>query len=275
VHSGELPRDFLQAFLDHYYPARPFMLPSPRADFASEADRFTGIYRPGFIARTTIEKLVAFIADTRVTSNADGALTVSLPPLAHVKMRMVQIEPLLFRAEGGFYVAFRENKSGIIDHMFVSGSVKDPTSYDRLRWYESGLLHAVVGLTGLLLFTSFPVVTLVEFIRHRPSALEQRLAWRIAALVSGAVVSAPVPVLIWMAFGDHSRPSQFERAANITSVSLAIASVVGIALPVFAVLVWTRGQWNPTRRIYYTALSLAGSCLMPYLHHWNLLGLWY
>ena len=53
-------------------------------------------------------------------------------------MRMVQIEPLLFRAEGGFYVAFRENKNGIIDHMFVSGSVKDPTSYDRLRWYEAG-----------------------------------------------------------------------------------------------------------------------------------------
>ena len=35
VYSGELGKDFLPAFMDHYYPAsRPYTLPNPPADFA-------------------------------------------------------------------------------------------------------------------------------------------------------------------------------------------------------------------------------------------------
>jgi hypothetical protein len=276
VHSAALQKDFAQAFLDRYYPAsQPFTLPQPRPEFARDADRFTGLYRPGFIASTTIEKLVAFIADTHVHSNHHGTLTVGLPPLAHTKLRSVQIEPLLFRAEGGFYIAFRKNRDGIIDRMFTSGSVKDPTAYDRLRWYESGLLHAAMGLTGFLLFVSFLGVTFVECIRRDQHRRAPRLAWRMAALVSGAVVFAPLPVLMWMVFGDHSRPSQFERAANLTSVSLIFASVVGVALPVFAAIAWRNAAWSGARRVYYTTVSLAAGCLIPYLHHWNLLGFWY
>jgi len=276
VHSGELQKDFLQAFLDRYYPpSRPFTLPPPRPELARDADRFTGLYRPAFIASTTIEKVVAFIADTRVHLNRDDTLTVDLPPLAHAKLRAVQIEPLLFRAEGGFYIAFRKNRDGIIDRMFTSGSIKDPTAYDRLRWYESGLLHAAMALIGFLLFLSFLFVTVVQFIRRDRHGGEPRLAWRIAALVSGAVVLAPLPVLLWMVFGDHSRPSQFERAANLTSVSLMFASVVGVVLPVFAVITWRNAAWSGARRVYFTAVSLAACCLIPYLHHWNLLGFWY
>jgi CubicO group peptidase (beta-lactamase class C family) len=276
VHSGELQKDFAQAFLDRYYPASPpFTMPRPRLEFARDANGFTGLYRPGFIANTTIEKVVAFIADTPVQLNRDGSLTVSLPPLGHAKLRSVQIEPLLFRAEGGFYIAFRRNRDGIIDRMFTSGSVKDPTAYDRLSWYESGLLHAATGLTGFLLFLSFLVVTLVGFIRRDRHRGEPRLAWRIAALVSGAVVLAPLPVLCWMVFGDHSRPSQFEGTANIMSISLMFASLVSIALPVFAANGWRRADWSITQRAYYTIVSLAACCLIPYLHHWNLLGFWY
>jgi hypothetical protein len=276
VHSGELQKDFVQAFLDRYYPAsQPFALPQPRPEFMRDTERFTGIYRPGFIASTTIEKLVAFIADTRVQSNDDGTLTIALPPLARTKLRSVQVEPLLFRADGGFYIAFRRNRDGIIDRMFTSGSVKDPTAYDRLRWYQGGLLHATLGFTGLLLFVSFLFETFVEVIRRDQNRREPRLAWRIAALVSGAVVLAPIPVLLWMILGDHSRPSQFERAADITSVGLVFASVVGVMLPIFAAIAWTRADWSGARRIYFTAVSLAACCLIPYLHYWNLLGFWY
>jgi hypothetical protein len=80
---------------------------------------------------------------------------------------------------------------------------------------------------------------------------------------------------MWMVFGDHSRPSQFERAADLTSISLVFASVVGVMLPVFAAIAWRRADWSVAGRIYYTAISLAAGCLIPYLHHWNLLGFWY
>jgi len=283
VYSGELEKNFVQAFLDHYYPAaRPFTLPNPPSDFAQRASRFTGLYRPNFVARTNIEKLVGLVADTHVVSNGDGTLTLQLPPLGSKSLRMVEVEPLLFRAEGGFYVTFSEDGKGNITRMFTSGSIKDPTAYDRLRWYESGLLHAGLGATGFLIFLSFPIVSMVGFIRRRwrKGQVERRsatgqphLAWRMATLVSLLVVITPIPVLTWMLFGDHSRPSQFRAAFHISSESLLLAALLGLTLSIFAGVAWKRGNWTIVRRIYYSVVALAALLMVPFLYHWNLLEL--
>jgi CubicO group peptidase (beta-lactamase class C family) len=281
VYSGELEKNFVQAFLDHYYPAsRPFYLPNPPSDFAQRAKRFTGLYRPNFVAMTNIEKLVGLIADTHVVSNDDGTLTLKLPPLGSKSLRMVEVEPLLFRAEGGFYVTFNEDRTGSITRMFTSGSVRDPTAYDRLRWYESGLLHAGLGAAGFLIFLSFPVVSVIGFIRRRwrksrserlSAAGESHLAWRMATLVSLLVVITPLPVVTWMLFGDHSRPSQFRAAFHISSGSLLLAAVFGLTLSIFAAVEWKRGSWTILQRIYYSVMALAALLMVPFLYHWNLL----
>jgi CubicO group peptidase (beta-lactamase class C family) len=282
VYSGEMEKDFAQAFLDRYYPAaRPFNLPNPPSDFAQRANRFTGLYRPNFIAMTSIEKLVSFIADTHVVSNGDGTLTLQLPPFGSKSLRMVEVEPLLFRADGGFYVTFSEDGKGNITRMFTSGSIKDPTAYDRLRWYESGLLHAGLGAVGFLVFLSFPVVSMMGFIRRRwrkarperqSAKGELHLAWRMATLVSLLVVITPLPVLIWMLFGDHSRPSQFRAAFHISSGSLLLAAFLGLTLSIFAGVAWKRGGWTILRRIYYSVVALVALLMVPFLYHWNLLG---
>jgi CubicO group peptidase (beta-lactamase class C family) len=282
VYSGEIEKDFVQAFLDHYYPAsRPFTLPDPPSNFSQRAGRFTGLYRPNFVAMTSIEKLVGLVADTHVVSNGDGTLTLRLPPLGSKSLRMVEVEPLLFRAEGGFYINFGEDGKGNITRMFTSGSIKDPIAYDRLRWYESGLLHAGLGAVGFLIFLSFPVVSVIGFIRRhwrkarseRESATgEPHLAWRMATLVSLLVVFAPLPVLTWMLFGDHSRPSQFRAAFHISSGSLLLAAVLGFTLSIFGSIAWKRGDWTIVRRIYYSVVAIAALLMVPFLYHWNLLG---
>ena len=283
VYSGELEKDFVQAFLDHYYPAsRQFNLPNPPSDFAQRAKRFTGLYRPNFIAMTSIEKLVSLIADTYVVSNDDGTLTLQLPPFGSKSLRMVEVEPLLFRAEGGFYIAFSEDEKENITRMFTSGSIKDPTAYDRMRWYESGLLHAGLGATGFLMFLSFPVVSIIGFIRRRchkaqserqSATGEPHLAWWMATLVSLLVVITPLPVSTWMLFGDHSRPSQFRTAFHISSGALLLAALLGLTLSIFAGVAWKRGRWTIVRRIYYSVVALAALLMVPFLYHWNLLGL--
>jgi CubicO group peptidase (beta-lactamase class C family) len=282
VYSGELGKDFLPAFMDHYYStSHPFTLPNAPAGFALRAERFTGLYRPNFIAMTSSEKLVSVIADTPVVSNGDGTLTLRLPPLGHKSLRMVEVEPLLFRAEEGSYVTFSEDGKGNIIRMFMSGSTKDPTAFDRLRWYESGMLHAGLGVAGFLVFLSFPLVTTTGFIRRRWSKAqserqrapgEPRLARWTAMLVSVLVLLAPVPVLVWMLIGDHSRPSQFKAAFHVSSSCLLFASLLGLTLPIFSYTVWRRGDWSKLERTYYSIVAIAALLMIPFLYHWNLLG---
>jgi CubicO group peptidase (beta-lactamase class C family) len=282
VYSGEIEKNFVQAFLDHYYPAaHPFNLTNPPGDFAQRAKRFTGLYRPNFIAMTNIEKLVGLVADTRVVSNGDRTLTLQLPPFGSKSLRMVEVEPLLFRTEEGFYVTFSEDGKGNITRMFTSGSIKDPTAYDRLRWYESGFLHAGLGAVGFLVFLSFPIVSMMGFIRRRwrkarserQSTGRPHLAWRMAILVSLLVVMSPLPVLAWMLIGDHSRPSQFRAAFHISSGALLFAAMLGPTLSIFAGLEWKRQDWTIVQRIYYSVVALTAFFMVPFLYHWNLLGL--
>ena len=283
VYSGEIGKDFAQAFLDHYYPAaRSYKLSHPPSGFAQRAKRFTGLYRPNFIPLTNVEKLVSIIADTRVVSNDDGTLTLHLPPFGSTSLRMVEVEPLFFRAEGGFYITFNDDGKGNIVRMFTSGSTKDPAAYDKLRWYESGFLHAGLGAAGFVVFLSLPLVSMIGFIRRRwrragpereSASGESPLAWRAATVVSLLVVLSPIPVLIWMLLGDHSRPSQFKTAFHFSSAGLFLAALLGLTLSIFGGIAWKRGDWSIARRIYYSVVALTALLMVPFLFHWNLLGI--
>jgi len=136
-------------------------------------------------------------------------------------------------------------------------------------------------VAGFLVFLSFPLVSATRFIRrrwHKAQSERERasgktcLARRTAMLVSGLVLLAPVPVLAWMLIGDHSRPSQFKVAFHVSSSCLLFASLLGLTLPMFSYTVWRRGDWSRVERTYYSIVALAGLLMIPFLYHWNLLG---
>ena len=279
----DLRRKFLQAFLDRYFPAaQAFSLPAPPADFAQRAERFTGLYRPNLLPRTTIELLGNFAMDTRVTSNGDGTLTVSLPPFGAKSFRIVEVEPMLFRSEEEFYFAFQENEHGNISRLHMSGSVVDPVSFERLKWYESGTLHAVLALTGFLVFLSFCIFTVVSFVLsffRKPKPVHPSMsrgpwrAWRMASLMSALVIVSPLLALIWYFIGDPElRPFKINSALYVSLSTLQLAALLGLTLPIFAFASWKRGYWSLTRRIYFSLVAFAGALLTPFFYYWNLLG---
>jgi CubicO group peptidase (beta-lactamase class C family) len=279
----DLRRKFMQAFLDRYYPAaRADSLPAPRSDFNQRAAQFAGLYRPNLLPRTTIETLGNLASDTRVTSNGDGTLTVRLPPFGAKIFRIVEVGPRLFRSEDGFYFAFGEDEHGNITRLDMSGSIVDPVSFNRLRWYESGTLHAVLLTTGFFIFLSFCFVTLAGLIlgffrkakRPEPSTPRPpRLAWRIAFLVSALVILGPVLGLVWYMAGDPElRPYKVVSTLYISLSVLQMAALFGLTLPIFAFKAWRQNYWSVTRRIYFSVVALAGLLMTPFFYYWNLLG---
>jgi CubicO group peptidase (beta-lactamase class C family) len=277
----ELRRKFLQEFLDHYFPAtQPDSLPAPPPDATQRAQRFTGLYRPNLFPRTTIETLANLVADTRVTSNGDRTLTVSLP-LGQKTFRIVEVEPLLFRSEDGFFFAFGEDERGNINRMHMSGSIVDPVGFDRLKWYESGTLHAIMAALGFFVFVSFCFITLISFILHLfrkptrgdiiPRAAHQ--AWRMAFVLSSLVILSPVLALTWYFVGDPElRPYKIESALYVSLSVLQLAALLGLTLPIFAFKAWKQDYWSTMRRIYFSIVALAGLLMIPFFYYWNVLG---
>jgi CubicO group peptidase (beta-lactamase class C family) len=279
----DLRRKFLHAFLDRYYPAmHKFTFPSPPPGFTQRAERFTGWFRPNLLPRTTIETLGNMLTDTQVTSNGDGTLTIALPPLGAKTFRVVEVEPLLFRSEDGFYFAFGEDQHGHVNRLDMSGSIVDPVSFNRLRWYERGTLHATLAAIGYLIFLSFAVVTLAGFVLgFFRKGLDDRssrariplLAWRTAALVSALVVLSPILALVWYHLGDPElRPYKIESTLYLSLSALQLAAIPGIALPYFTFRIWKGGYWSAKRRVYFSIVALAGVLMIPFFYYWNVLG---
>lgn len=279
----DLRKKFLQAFLERYYPAtQPSTLHAPPPDFAQRAERFTGLYRPNLLPHTTIETLGNMGADTRVTLNGDGTLTVALPPLGAESFRVVKVEPFLFRSEDGFYFAFGEDEHGKFTRLDMSGSIVDPVSFNRLRWYESGTLHAILAVLGFFVFLSFCLIAFLRFILrlfHKAPRNESstsripRLAWPTAALVSALVTLSPVLAIVWYFIGDPElRPYKIETTLYLSLSVLQLAALLGLALPYFALKVWKSGEWSAALRVYYIIVALAGVLMIPFLYYWNLLG---
>jgi CubicO group peptidase (beta-lactamase class C family) len=279
----DLRRKFLDAFFDRYYPvAEPLSLPAPSPDFNQRAERFSGLYRPNLLPRTTVETLGNLGADTRVTSNGDGTLSVSLPPFGAKKFRVVEVAPMLFRSEDNFYFAFGEDQRGNINRFHMSGSIVDPLGFERLNWYESGTLHAALAAIGFFVFLSFCLITLIvsvfRFFRKRkesepPMRRAPRLAWRMAFVVSALVILSPVLALVWYHIGDPElRPYKVASTLSVSIGVLHIATLLGLSLPIFAFKSWKHSYWSVIQRIYFSIVALTGLLMTPFFYYWNLIG---
>ena len=277
----ELRAKVMRAFLDRYYPATQYSaLPTPPSDFTQRAAPFVGLYRPNLFPLTTVEKIANMGTDTHVSANADGTLLVRLP-FGTKSFRIVEVEPGLFRSEDGFYFSFEKNGFGRIVRMHMSGSVVDPLGFDRLKWYQSGMLHAVLAATGFLLLFLFLLLTVIGAVirlfhkpgPNEPSMRDARRAWRVAFLVSMLVILSPLLALVWYFVGDPElRPYKVASALYVSLSVLQLAALIALTLPVFAFKSWKHSYWSVPRRVYFSVIALVGLLMIPFFYYWNLLG---
>jgi len=276
----------LKAFLDRYYPM-PENNKSLNSSFDDKQaiERFGGLYRMNMIPHNTIERLAAMALDVRVNAEGTGALILNIP--GHVQaIKLIQVEPLLFRTENGGYVAFREDSEKRITNMFMSGFVGDnlfdPNSFEKLHWYESGKLHMGLAAGGLLLFLLFPFITFGMYVSRRwrnkrsqpaiqlPRAA--RVAWRLAVVVSLLVILGPVSGIIMAVLTKEHQLYSIPPILYVALSFLLLAAVIGLALPVFAILAWRHRYWSLGARLLFSLIALVVLCMMPFMNYWNLLG---
>jgi CubicO group peptidase (beta-lactamase class C family) len=129
--------------------------------FDKDVDRFTGKYRFTRYSRNSITKigvLLGFIGDEMpVWAKNEGMLMM----YDHNgdERRMIQIEPLLFQSiDDDYYMAFREDESGAITHVFTSGTTaleKTPCyhtiTFQRHLFFSLTSIFLIVMIAGLII----------------------------------------------------------------------------------------------------------------------------
>jgi CubicO group peptidase (beta-lactamase class C family) len=283
----------LDAFLDRYYPApAPSAVPEPApAGAHRNAERVAGSYRATRANRSGFEKVLTLLNGARVTANADGSITTSGVPsradLAGGERRWVEVEPLLFRAEGGDeHLAFREDGEGGIAYLFGEANPPNVT-YEKVAMREAPGLHLrlLAGSLAILLLTTlaWPISATISRLsgrrhEHRraapasgsgsPRGFPQRAriaAWSVCVLDLLFVVGM---ALVFSNIGATAYGASPLLLAVLTLPLLSAALTVGVIA--CAAMAWKRRDWGPLGRLHYSLVALAALTFVALLGYYNL-----
>ncbi len=270
--SGFPLMELVDAFVERAFPAPEAPNPKPPADFAERGARFEGSYRFTRQNWSTIEKLLALFQTLSVSVTEENELV--LEGLLPEPMRFVEVEPLLFRQVDGVQtVAFEQDKSGAISHMFFGFLPFMPTY--RVSWFETQGFTLTLVVAAILL--SLTVIS--GGIRHRwenrnepaPGLWTARVAAVMAFLTLAFLGSA---FAIVTAIGEelfYGIPMSLTAALVLPHVTTALL----VALAVLLAMVWRRRRFPFWRRLHYTLFFVAAAGLHWIYMHWNVLGFRY
>ena len=270
--SGLPLMELVDAFVERSFPAPEAPNPKPPADFAERGARFSGSYRFTRQNWSTIEKLLALFQTLSVSVTENNELL--LEGLLAEPIRFVEVEPLLFRqVDGAQTVAFEEDASGAISHMFFGILPFMPTY--RVSWFETQGFTLTIVIAAILL--SFTAIS--GGIRHRwdnrnepaPGLWTARVAAVMGFLTLAFLGSAAAIV---MATGEeifYGIPESLTAALVLPHVTAVLLAALAVVLSI----VWMRRLFPWRRRIHYTLFFLAAAGLHWIYLHWNVLGFRY
>jgi hypothetical protein len=163
---------FLQAFLDHYYPAPKVPLPPPAAGFAERISQISGTYWATYRSYTTWEKLLDSVYwAMSVSDGGNGRVVISwlLSPLAPAgsaagpPVTFTEVAPWVFhQIDGPETVVFRPDPSG----MLMMRSSYPVMAFNRVAWYAAPTFVLILTGACMLMFLSALLLWPLGFLRR-------------------------------------------------------------------------------------------------------------
>ena len=300
--SAVTARDtFLQAFLDHYFPAPKETLPPLPAGFAERISQVSGNYWPTRRSSTTYEKLAMLYSTVSVTDGGNGRLVISSLLLGNQPLTLVEVAPWIFhQVDGPQTVVFRADHNGML---MLIGSLPIE-AFTKVAWYDAPNLHILLIVACVLLFLSALLLWPLGFVRRAMRRGSRGKQSGRKAELEGAQAASPdeqgkqigkrmglLPFLAsWLAGVLCALNVLFliglglivSKAADLafgvpplltTLFALALVSaVLTVGVIVFTILAWWGRFWSAGRRVHYSLVALAALAFAWELLYWNLLG---
>jgi hypothetical protein len=269
--TGALARDeFMEAFARRYFiPERPER-PTPPAEFAQRASKYTGSYRVNRFSHHSVARLAVAIPPLNVTYDGKDALNIS----AFGRKRWIEVAPDTFQEEDGARrIIFIEDKDGQINHFspaelgIMAFERNGPLDVPEIQ-YTALAATLVICLIGVI---CWPVSAIVRW-KHDviiPSrdlipSWARALGWIACLGVPAFVIAFGIGVgdPINIAFGLS------KTLATILWVPLFIG-LIAIAMVLVSIDLWAAGRGSIWARIGYSLVTLALLVFTFQMYLWN------
>ncbi|MEM8535329.1 MAG: serine hydrolase domain-containing protein [Chloroflexota bacterium] len=251
----ELSREVADTVLDQFFPVSDNNQELSTPVEIDDVSRFAGQYTVTTYERATSLRFIALTQQTGVSANADNTLTIfgdAYRPVA----------PLLFQEVNGTgQVAFAEDETGRITHMFRGGSSLERTPWWRWTWVSLGFIVCI-----FLFWSVFDYLIRKSADSKKPSIEKSLIRW-------GGYTFNAIAFFVGLGFIIDGELYYGTRMplASIGLNLLWIWPLIGLALVVAAIIKLVR---MPQSRLHWYMVGLGSStlALCGWLYSWNLLG---
>jgi CubicO group peptidase (beta-lactamase class C family) len=279
--GGEAREELLTAFMDHYYPEEPAVIPEPDPTAATHLQTYAGIYASNRRNYATFEKFLTPPEEILITVGPTGALLLERGGRT---LEFAEVERGVFtKIAGGspavHEIVFHEAADGAVDYFCLKNV--PIMVFERVSWYTTaGFLDALRTAAGIILATVLLWPLLAAFRRvyaipEPPVKAPARIArWTAgaAALILLAFTFVLVPWIVTqgaLATAYLYDPTTPPLLAAVLTVPV-IAAVLTVAAAVFAALAWKEKYWTVAERVHYTIVTVALLALLWWANAWNL-----
>ena len=263
-----VPRHFVRAFMNHYFPAG---LPAvkPPADFGARAAKYAGHYRALRHSYTRFEKVFALLGGTTVAATEKNKLVI--PELFGDSAQYVEVAPGVVREVGGDRtIAFVEDGAGEVVGMVGQFAF---IPFYKLHWYEGSPFHFTLLGLSLLLF----LIALVSALRHWKSDKAGPPAARWARRNLGAARSPQSGLRRSLRVDLRRGPERHRLRGAQGPVRRADPAADRAGAHRAGRWSWPcgyggRGTGRAARACFHTGGVVAAIAFVWFLNYWNLLG---
>jgi hypothetical protein len=188
-------------------------------------------------------------------------------------VRMVEVEPGVFKTDKGKFLAFRTGADGNATQMFAN-----TFALDHIDWWDRPGLQALASAACAAIFLitalAYPLGGLVRRFFGGPVSGVPRWARLGAVVVSALAAAYLIGIGVGLTVAD---PFELMGAIPLwlTGLSLLPLITVPLSLVIPAALIRSAfsRSWTPFERIHFTLLTVAAAFFAYFCWNWNLLGL--
>jgi hypothetical protein len=267
--------ELFEAVLEQFFPVE---LDDPEAasGAAERAEAVAGTYRWNRVDRHTFMSLPSVLTGQTidVTAQSDGTITVSMSPALIPDATWVEVEPGVYREQGGTNRLAFDLDNGSASTAYLSWPLL--MTMDRIAWHQSVGLHlGVLVLTLIVLLSTvvWPVRRLYRRVRGRQ--WQTPLPLHYARITGGTIAALFFVFLLGTLAMAASDPVGFFQVPTGFKVLLVLPIVAAVLTPPFLALVtrlWLQPAGTLASRIHLTIVALALVVFIPWLYYWQLLG---
>lgn len=272
--TDKLRSDFLQSFLDNFFPVEKTVKIKPVIDFEKRVKQFEGLYWNIEKPRYTLDKLEVLMSDGLIKARALEDGTLKLTGYYGDKVgNYIEIEPEVFKnTETEEIVTFKQsNTKDNCNYLFIKNN-----AFKKVSWYENPTLIIVLALLSLLIIMSSSVILIRGYISKKLINNEiigiGRYTVHIATLAVVLIfIFCIIAAIVTSKLGKYAFMFGIPISIKIILLIPIMLCCMTPFLFIISILAWKNKYWTFIYRSFFTIFTAAIAIFLVVLKYWNMI----